>query len=178
MSQRISLLIHDLRLGQKSKQINNFTRNTGGGNSHGCEGWEATSGFFEASFRLILGCYNASDCLGTSLRVVLGVVSAKLQITTLRGRLACPAAPSQDLFRAHTPKGNRASAHNCLAKGDGACLCGFGALLSLPAAPLVSFLQLSVTVWLTTGGKNIHFYSHFLIEHFLLLLARLATGHI
>lgn len=130
MSQRISLLIHDLRLGQKSKQINNFTRKTGGGNSHGCEGWEATSGFFEASFRLILGCYNASDCLGTSLRVVLGVVSAKLQITTLRGRLACPAAPSQDLFLAHTPKGSRASAHNCFTKGDGACLCGWSAIIT------------------------------------------------
>lgn len=126
MSQRISLLIHDLRLGQKSKQINNFTRNTGGGNS---EGWEATSGFFEASFRLILGCYNASDCLGTSLRVVLGVVS-KLQITTLWGRLACTAAPSQDLFLAHTPKGNRASAHKCLTKVVGACLCGWSAIIT------------------------------------------------
>lgn len=75
MSQRISLLIHDRSRdsAKKSKQINNFTRNTGGGNNHGCE-LETTSDFFEASFCLIFCCFH----------VVLDVDAVKLQIPVLQ----------------------------------------------------------------------------------------------
>lgn len=53
--------------------------------------WETTSEFFEASFRLIFCCYNASDCFRTSFHVVLEVDTGKLQIPLLQKTLFSPA---------------------------------------------------------------------------------------
>lgn len=92
MSQRISLLIHDRSTdsAKKSKQINNFTRNTGGGNNHGCE-LETTSDFFEASFCLIFCCYDFCDRFRTSFHVVLNVDAVKLQIPVLQKTMSSTA---------------------------------------------------------------------------------------
>lgn len=56
MSQRISLLIHDLRLCQKSKQINKF-RETLGVAATTAGSWKSASEFFKASL-LLLSCYS------------------------------------------------------------------------------------------------------------------------
>lgn len=60
MSQRISLLIHDLRLCQKSEQINNF-RKLLGEDVTAAGSRESASEFFKASLAII--CYSASKRL-------------------------------------------------------------------------------------------------------------------
>jgi len=112
MSQRIFLLIHDLSRDPKSKQINNFIRNTGGGNSHGCElgkcSWFLWS--IISPDTLLLHNYSC-DRFRTSSHVELDKDAVKLQIQILQETHSIWSQPLSQM-----PEGNVASKNCCLTK--------------------------------------------------------------